>query len=178
MPLVTLRNLSLRFRGPPLLDDVTCHIEAGQRIGLLGRNGAGKTSLMRLVAGVIQPDAGTIDFAPGARVALLQQDVPQDISGAVHDIVASGLPPAAPESAWQREQAVTQILSRMTLDAASAFESLSAGMKRRVLLAQAVVGQPDLILLDEPTNHLDIAAVEWLETFLGRWRGHAHVCHP
>jgi ABC transport system ATP-binding/permease protein len=171
MPLVTLRNLSLRFRGPPLLDDVTCHIEAGQRIGLLGRNGAGKTSLMRLVAGVIQPDAGTIDFAPGARVALLQQDVPQDISGAVHDIVASGLPPAAPESAWQREQAVTQILSRMTLDAASAFESLSAGMKRRVLLAQAVVGQPDLILLDEPTNHLDIAAVEWLETFLGRWRG-------
>ena len=171
MPLVTLRNLSLRFRGPPLLDDVTCHIEAGQRIGLLGRNGAWKTSLMRLVAGVIQPDAGTIDFAPGARVALLQQDVPQDISGAVHDIVASGLPPAAPESAWQREQAVTQILSRMTLDAASAFESLSAGMKRRVLLAQAVVGQPDLILLDEPTNHLDIAAVEWLETFLGRWRG-------
>ena len=171
MPLVTLRNLSLRFRGPPLLDDVTCHIEAGQRIGLLGRNGAGKTSLMRLVAGVIQPDAGTIDFAPGARVALLQQDVPQDISGAVHDIVASGLPPAAPESAWQREQAVTQILSRMTLDAASAFESLSAGMKRRVLLAQAVVGQPDLILLDEPTNHLDIAAVEWLEMFLGRWRG-------
>ena len=171
MPLVTLRNLSLRFRGPPLLDDVTCHIEAGQRIGLLGRNGAGKTSLMRLVAGVIQPDAGTIDFAPGARVALLQQDVPQDISGAVHDIVASGLPPAAPESAWQREQAVTQILSRMTLDAASAFESLSAGMKRRVLLAQAVVGQPDLILLDEPTNHLDIAAVEWLETFFGRWRG-------
>ena len=171
MPLVTLRNLSLRFRGPPLLDDVTCHIEAGQRIGLLGRNGAGKTSLMRLVAGVIQPDAGTVDFAPGARVALLQQEVPQDISGAVHDIVASGLPPAAPESAWQREQAVTQILSRMTLDAASAFESLSAGMKRRVLLAQAVVGQPDLILLDEPTNHLDIAAVEWLETFLGRWRG-------
>ena len=68
MPLVTLRNLSLRFRGPPLLDDVTCHIEAGQRIGLLGRNGAGKTSLMRLVAGVIQPDAGTIDFAPGAAI--------------------------------------------------------------------------------------------------------------
>ena len=69
MPLVTLRNLSLRFRGPPLLDDMTCHVEAGQRVGLLGRNGAGKTSLMRLLAGAIQPDAGSVEFAPGATVA-------------------------------------------------------------------------------------------------------------
>ena len=177
MPLVTLRNLSLRFRGPPLLDDVTCHVETGQRIGLLGRNGAGKTSLMRLVAGVIQPDAGTVDMAPGATVTLLQQDVPQDVAGSVAEIVASGLPSAAadgnPEAtpAWEREQAVTQILSRMGLDSTAAFASLSAGMKRRVLLARAVVAEPDLLLLDEPTNHLDIDAVEWLETFLGRWRG-------
>lgn len=178
MPLVTLRNLSLRFRGPPLLDDVTSHIEAGQRIGLLGRNGAGKTSLMRLLAGVIQPDAGAVDFAPGATVALLQQDVPQDITGTVGEIVTAGLPSdsaagdaAAAESAWQREQAVAQILSRMGLDGTAAFASLSAGMKRRVLLARAVVAQPDLLLLDEPTNHLDIEAVEWLEAFLGRWRG-------
>ena len=172
MPLVTIRNLSLRFRGPPLLDDVTCHIEAGQRIGLLGRNGAGKTSLMRLLAGTIQPDAGGVTFAPGATIALLQQEVPQDVAGAVHDIVAAGLPPtAAADHAWQREQAVAQILGRMSLDGAAAFESLSAGMKRRVLLARAVIAQPDLLLLDEPTNHLDIEAVEWLETFLGRWRG-------
>jgi len=171
MPLVTLRNLSLRFRGPPLLDDVTCHVEAGQRIGLLGRNGAGKTSLMRLLAGAIQPDAGAVDFAPGATVALLRQDVPQNVAGSVHDVVAAGLPAAADETAWQREQAVAQMLSRMALDGAAAFASLSAGMKRRVLLAQGVVGQPDLLLLDEPTNHLDIEAVEWLEDFLGRWRG-------
>ena len=171
MPLVTLRNLSLRFRGPPLLDDVTCHVEAGQRIGLLGRNGAGKTSLMRLLAGAIQPDAGAVDFTPGATVALLRQDVPQDVAGSVHDVVAAGLPAAADETAWQREQAVAQMLSRMALDGAAAFASLSAGMKRRVLLAQGVVGQPDLLLLDEPTNHLDIEAVEWLEEFLGRWRG-------
>ncbi|MFM7033858.1 MAG: ATP-binding cassette domain-containing protein, partial [Planctomycetia bacterium] len=172
MPLVTIRNLSLRFRGPPLLDDVTCHVEAGQRIGLLGRNGAGKTSLMRLLAGVIQPDAGMVEFAPGAKVALLQQDVPQDVAGTVHEVVAAGLQPAAAaEAAWQREQAVAQILSRMTLDGAVAFEALSAGMKRRVLLARAVVGQPDLLLLDEPTNHLDIEAIDWLEDFLGRWRG-------
>ena len=172
MPLVTIRNLSLRFRGPPLLDDVTCHVEAGQRIGLLGRNGAGKTSLMRLLAGAIQADAGSVDFAPGATVALLQQDVPQDLTGAVHEIVAGGLTPAADgEAGWQREQVVVQMLSRMELDGNAAFESLSAGLKRRVLLARAVVGQPDLLLLDEPTNHLDIEAVEWLEGFLGRWRG-------
>jgi len=170
MPLVTLRNLSLRFRGPPLLDDVTCHVEAGQRIGLLGRNGAGKTSLMRLLAGSVEPDAGEVAWAPGATVALLQQDVPQDLAGAVHDVVATGLPAAATD-AWQREQEVARIVARMELDGTAAFESLSAGMKRRVLLARAVVAQPDLLLLDEPTNHLDIEAVEWLETFLGRWRG-------
>ena len=172
MPLVTIRNLSLRFRGPPLLDDVTCHIEAGQRVGLLGRNGAGKTSLMRLVAGVIQPDAGSVDCSPGATVALLQQDVPQDVAGPVQEIVAAGLArPADVEAAWQQEQAVAQILSRMELDGGAAFEALSAGLKRRVLLARALAGQPDLLLLDEPTNHLDIEAVEWLEGFLSRWRG-------
>ena len=172
MPIVTIRNLSLRFRGPPLLDDVTFHVEAGQRIGLLGRNGAGKTSLMRVIAGAIQPDAGEVAFAPGVTVALLQQDVPQDLAGAVQTIVASGLPSAAAaEHAWQREQAVSQILSRMSLDGGGAFEDLSAGMKRRVLLARGLVAQPDMLLLDEPTNHLDIEAVEWLEEFLGRWRG-------
>jgi ATP-binding cassette subfamily F protein uup len=172
MPLVTLQNVSLRFRGPPLLDDVTCHVEAGQRIGLLGRNGAGKTSLLRMLAGAIEPDGGAVDFAPGATVALLQQDVPQDLVGTVHDIVASGLPvAAADDQAWQGEQAVEQIVARMALTGAAAFEALSAGMKRRVLLARAVVGHPDLLLLDEPTNHLDIEAIEWLEDFLGRWRG-------
>ncbi len=171
MPLVTLRDLSLRFRGPPLLDGVTCHVEAGQRIGLLGRNGAGKTSLMRLLAGTIEPDAGEVAFAPGATVALLQQDVPQDVAGPVREIVATGLPPAAADAAWQQEQAVAQIVARMELDGSAAFESLSAGMKRRALLARAVVAQPDLLLLDEPTNHLDIEAVEWLEAFLARWRG-------
>ena len=171
MPLVTVRNLSLRFRGPPLLDDVTCHVEAGQRVGLLGRNGAGKTSLLRLLAGVIDPDAGTVEFAPGARVALLQQDVPQDVASRVRAVVAAGLPAATAETAWEHEQAVTQLLTRMNLDGDADFQALSAGMKRRVLLARAVVGQPDLLLLDEPTNHLDIEAVEWLEAFLGRWRG-------
>jgi ATP-binding cassette subfamily F protein uup len=173
MPLVTVRDLHLRFRGPPLLDGVTCHIEAGQRIGLLGRNGAGKTSLLRILAGVARPDAGDVTFQPGATVALLPQDVPRDLAGAIRDIVATGLPPvdADHEAAWRRDHAVDQVLSRMSLDGDRHIETLSSGMKRRVLLARALVAAPDLLLLDEPTNHLDVDAVEWLEEFLGRWPG-------
>ena len=172
MPLVSLRNVSLRFGGPPLLDDVTCHVEAGQRVGLLGRNGAGKTSLMRLLAGGLRPDAGTVESAPGTTVAALQQDVPTNLAGSVRDIVSTGLPlETAADAAWRQEQAVAQILSRMELDATAGVADLSAGLKRRVLLARALVGAPDLLLLDEPTNHLDIDAVEWLEGFLRRWRG-------
>ena len=173
MPLVTVREMHLRFRGPPLLDGVTCHIEAGQRIGLLGRNGAGKTSLLRILAGVARPDAGDVTFQPGATVALLPQDVPRDLAGAIRDIVATGLPPvdADHEAAWRRDHAVDQVLSRMSLDGDRHIETLSSGMKRRVLLARALVAAPDLLLLDEPTNHLDVDAVEWLEEFLGRWPG-------
>jgi ATP-binding cassette subfamily F protein uup len=172
MPLVAVRNVSLRFRGPPLLDDVTFHVEPGQRIGLLGRNGAGKTSLLRLLAGRIPPDSGTVSFAPGASVALLAQDVPEDVTGPVRDVVAAGLPPAAAaDAAAAREHAVARTLSRMGLDGDAPFETLSAGMKRRVLLARGIVSEPELLLLDEPTNHLDVEAIEWLEGFLSRRRG-------
>ena len=174
MPLATLRDVHLRYRGPALLDGVDCHIETGQRIGLLGRNGAGKTSLMRILAGTVVPDQGEVIFAPQATVALLQQDVPQDLVGTIAEIVAAGMPPdpaADPEADWKSDRAVEQILSRMNLDGERAFETLSSGMKRRVLLARALVTSPNLLLLDEPTNHLDIDAVEWLEDFLKRWNG-------
>jgi ATP-binding cassette subfamily F protein uup len=115
-----------------------------------------------------------VAFAPATTVALLQQDVPQDLTGRIREIVAAGLEAghgSDPEAAWQRDHAVDQILSRMMLDGDRGFETLSSGMKRRVLLARALVTGPDLLLLDEPTNHLDIDAVEWLEEFFRRWGG-------
>jgi len=172
MPLVTLRDLHIAFRGPSLLDGVSCQIEPGERIGLLGRNGAGKTTLLRMLGGQVAPDNGQIIFAPGSRVALLPQDVPQDLQGPVRAIVAQGAPYAADDhdAAWQAERRVERILEDMQLSGDAPFERLSSGMKRRVLLARAIVSEPDLLLLDEPTNHLDLSAVEWLETFLSRWK--------
>ena len=174
MALVTIQNLTIGFRGPTLMDGVDCQIEAGQRIGLLGRNGAGKTTLLRILSGLVEPDDGTITLASGTKVALLSQDVPLDLAGETAGIVAEGWMVSADDdqdASWRSEQAVKQILSRMELDGAARFEVLSSGMKRRVLLAQALVSQPALLLLDEPTNHLDIDAISWLETFLNRWPG-------
>ncbi len=175
MPLITIRDLSIRFRGPALLDGVDCTIDPGQRIGLLGRNGAGKTTFMRLLRGEVQPDHGQILFAPGTKVTLLPQNVPQHVRGTVASVVAEGVvlddgtADDEHDAEWRSQHQVDQILSRMELDPEAKFELLSSGMKRRVLLAQSLVSSPDLLLLDEPTNHLDIAAIGWLEEFLGRW---------
>jgi ATP-binding cassette subfamily F protein uup len=173
MSLVTINDLHIRFRGPALLDGVSCQIEPGQRIGLLGRNGTGKTTLLRILGGGVEPDCGQIAFAPGAKVSLLPQDVPQDLTGAIQTIVAQGLPPAFADedtAAWKSEQQLKRVLTEMQLPPEFRFESLSSGMKRRVLLARAIVAEPDLLLLDEPTNHLDLTAIEWLEDFLLRWK--------
>ena len=171
MSLVTIRELTIGFRGPVLLDSVDCQIEPSQRIGLLGRNGAGKTTLMNLVMGKIQPDHGSIVVAPGKHIAKLSQDVPQDVTAQIKEVVAEGLREVElpEEEQWKIQNDVEQILSRMELDGEARFETLSSGMKRRVLLAKALVAKPDLLLLDEPTNHLDIDAIDWLETFLLRF---------
>jgi len=173
MALVNVTDLSIRYRGPSLLDEVSFQIERGQRIGLLGRNGAGKTTLLRILAGQVDPDGGSVTFAPGTRVALLQQDVPRDTGGPVREVVARALADRQRDdsTAWQSDQRIERILSQMQLDPADDFQSLSSGMKRRVLLAGALVGQPDLLLLDEPTNHLDIESIDWLESFLSRFAG-------
>ncbi len=168
MPQITIQELTIGYRGPSLLSEVSCRIEPGEKIGLLGRNGSGKTTLMRLISGQEQAQSGTIELSEGTRVAVLPQDVPLDIVGTVEEIVARGLPAEMEEleNHWQRDQLVDRILSQMELDGTFQFQSLSTGMKRRVLLAQAIVSKPEVLLLDEPTNHLDIDAITWLEGFL------------
>ncbi|QDV14396.1 ABC transporter ATP-binding protein uup [Rosistilla oblonga] len=173
MALISLQNITIGFRGPSLLDDVNCQIEAGGRIGLLGRNGAGKSTLLKMLRGGVLPDHGSIILSPGTRVAYLQQDVPSGTSETVAEVTAKGLGEEfhLQENAWEAEHLVEQTLSRMELDGEALFETLSSGMKRRVLLAQAIVSKPQLLLLDEPTNHLDIEAIGWLEGFLAKWPG-------
>ena len=172
MPLVTLENLSIRFRGPALFEDVSAIIEPGQRIGLLGRNGAGKTTLLKMLAGDVVPDHGRVVFGQGATVARLVQDVPTDLSGPVGRLVLEACQQQFPEAdQWELEHQVESTLSRMELDPEAQFQALSSGLKRRVLLAAALANEPSLLLLDEPTNHLDIDSILWLEGFLSKWRG-------
>ncbi|KAA5546357.1 ATP-binding cassette domain-containing protein [Roseiconus nitratireducens] len=171
--MLTIADVTIGFAGPSLLDGVTAQVERGQRIGLLGRNGAGKTTLLKLLAGQLQPDNGEIILDDQTRVARLIQDVPADLHGSIGEIVLSGVPKAKvddPTTRWEAEHDVEITLSQMALDADTSFDSLSSGMKRRVLLAQAIVSRPDILLLDEPTNHLDIASILWLEDFLSRWQ--------
>jgi ABC transport system ATP-binding/permease protein len=171
MNLIAVRELRIGFRGPALLDGVSCEIEPGQRIGLSGRNGAGKTTFLRILSGQVEPDGGQVGIAQGITVSLLPQDVPQQLAGTIHNVVAQGLPssPDDHDTAWKAEQRLKRILTEMQLPAEATFEALSSGMKRRVMLARAIVSDPDLLLLDEPTNHLDLTAIEWLEDFLLRW---------
>ena len=169
MSLVSIENVSIGFRGPLLLDSVSCQIEPGQRIGLLGRNGVGKTTLMKMLIGLQSPDSGEIKISPGTNIQILSQDVPHDLNSDVLSVVLDGLPEEVDgieQEPWQRQNAAEQILSRMELDGSARFEKMSSGMKRRVLLAKALASKPDLLLLDEPTNHLDIQAIDWLEQFL------------
>ncbi len=173
MALISLQDVSLGFGGPPLLDQINLQIEAGQSIGLLGLNGMGKTTLLKLIHGDLNPDSGEIARHVDLRVAYLPQGVPHGLEGNIRQVVAAGLgdPPAGSEAQWQSQLQVDQVISRMKLDADASFDLLSAGMKRRVLLARGLVRDPNLLLLDEPTNHLDIASIDWLETFLKRFRG-------
>ncbi|MFG0262883.1 MAG: ATP-binding cassette domain-containing protein [Novipirellula sp. JB048] len=171
MTLISIDNLTIGFRGPALLDSVSAKIEMGQRIGLLGRNGAGKTTLMRILTGDVVPDSGSVTLRAGARVARLSQEVPRDWSGSIRSIVLGDQQAEQDdyEEAWKIEHAVDSTLSRMQLDPDLEFETLSSGLKRRVLLARAISREPDVLLLDEPTNHLDIDSILWLENFLSRW---------
>ncbi|HEX9385182.1 MAG TPA: ATP-binding cassette domain-containing protein [Anaerolineales bacterium] len=176
MALISLQDVSIGFGGPRLLEEINFQIESGEWIGLLGRNGVGKSTLLKLISGEILLHSGNIARQQNLRVAYLPQEVPQGLSGRVREIVESGLEAVIPgtldeEHEWQRQHQVEKILSRMELDPEERFEVLSAGLKRRVYLARGLARNPDLLLLDEPTNHLDINSIDWLENFLKRWGG-------
>ncbi len=173
MALISLQDVSLGFGGPLLLDEVNLQIESGEWVGLLGRNGAGKSTLLKLINGDLLPQSGQVARQQNMRVAYMPQEVPFGMSGKVHKIVYEGLDGEEKnvDDHWQRQLQVEQVISRMSLDGEADFDTLSAGMKRRALLARGLVNQPDLLLLDEPTNHLDIDSIVWLEDFLARWGG-------
>lgn len=168
MPLITLRNITVSFGAPPVLQQVSFVIDRRERVCLLGRNGAGKTTLLKLIAGDIKPDGGEIAIERGVTIAQLAQEVPQNISGKVFDVLASQL---SHVEDWVVRQRITELLSRLNLDGEAEFATLSGGLKRRVLLAKALVVEPDVLLLDEPTNHLDIENIEWLEQFFSKYYG-------
>lgn len=162
--------VSLAFGSRPLLDQVDLSIGERERVCIVGRNGEGKSSLLRLVAGVTPPDDGAVWVKPGARLAMLEQDLDLMTEATVVEVVRGGLAGAQGES-WEHEHRVETIISRLQLPAEQAFAGLSGGWRRRVLLGRALVSEPEILLLDEPTNHLDISAIEWLEAVMLEFRG-------
>jgi ATP-binding cassette subfamily F protein uup len=171
MPLLSLNDVRLTFAGTALLDSVSLQIDDGERLGLLGRNGAGKSTLLRILEGTFAPDAGNVVRQAGLRVARLQQEVPPDLAGSVRAYLHVACGASTSDKAWEIETHIDQAANDLTLDLDAAIESLSAGSKRRVLLAAALVRDADLLILDEPTNHLDIDAIRHLEDALQRRRG-------
>ncbi len=199
MALLFLRDISLSFGSAPLFNKASLQIEPNERVCLVGRNGEGKSTLLKVIEGELQADSGTRIVQDGVTIAKLQQEVPHDMEGSVFHVIALGLGNTGhlieqfhalslqmeqnysdelleeftqvqqqidAQNGWELQQKVDTIISKLELQADAEFSSLSGGMKRRVLLAKALVQEPDILLLDEPTNHLDIPSIQWLEGFL------------
>jgi len=169
--LIDLQGVSLAYGGPPLLEHIDLLVEAGERVCLLGRNGTGKSSLLRLLHGIEVPDDGRIERQPGLRTAMLPQEVPLAEDGTVEERALDALVPPPGEEQWQRLRRIERVFAGLGLDPEKPFAALSGGMKRRVFLARGLISQPDLLLLDEPTNHLDLQSISWLEEALARYPG-------
>lgn len=198
--LLELRDIEVSFGTPTLLDGVTFQIEAGERVCIVGRNGAGKSTLLKVIGGEIIADDGHISKQNNLKIARLVQAVPNNVEGTIYDVVAEGLGATGQllrdyhecahnfdedsldklgklqsqidaVDGWSSSQFIDSTLSRLSLEPDVLFSSLSGGLKRRVLLGQALVSQPDILLLDEPTNHLDVESINWLEEFLLDYRG-------
>lgn len=179
MPILSAQNILLRLGGSaPLLDGVSFDIEAGDRICLVGRNGEGKSTLLKVLTGEMEYNSGDVVKKTGLRVSRMIQEIPAHIDGTVRDIVM-GKVAAGSSAGWtgakdgsdsegHHDAAAEAILGKTGIDADAQYDSLSGGQKRRVLFARAVAEDPDLLLLDEPTNHLDIPAIQWLEGIVTR----------
>ena len=167
MPILSAQNITLRFGGPPLLDNVTFDVEPGDRICLVGRNGEGKSTLLKVLTGEMEANSGDIIKKSGLTITRMIQEIPAHREGTVRDVVMSGVSTGGADDAVRNSHAEA-ILGKTGIPADASFDSLSGGQKRRVLFARAVAGDPDLLLLDEPTNHLDIPAIQWLEGIVTR----------
>ncbi len=176
MPILSAQNILLRFGGPPLLDNVSFDIEAGDRICLVGRNGEGKSTLLKVLTGEMEVNSGEIIKKSGLCVSRMIQEIPAHLDGTVRDIVMGRVSVVSGGSVISKKvlddgahnATAEAILGKTGIDADAPYDSLSGGQKRRVLFARAVAEDPDLLLLDEPTNHLDIPAIQWLEGIVTR----------
>ena len=176
MPILSVQNILLRFGGPPLLDNVSFDIEAGDRICLVGRNGEGKSTLLKVLTGEMEANSGEIVKKTGLKVSRMIQEIPAHLDGTVRDIVMGRVSVVSGGSVISQKilddgahnATAEAILGKTGIDADAPYDSLSGGQKRRVLFARAVAEDPDLLLLDEPTNHLDIPAIQWLEGIVTR----------
>ena len=198
MAFISMHGISLSFGGVTLFDGIDLTVERRERIGLVGRNGSGKSTLLRLIEGSLKPDSGAASVLKGAHIAYLSQQVPHDIPGTAFDVVASGIRQYADLVTKQRSAGLldedttpmaekldrthhtlemeggwylSKMLSQLGVDAGRAFNSLSAGLKRQVLLKRALAGEPEILLLDEPTNHMDIDSIKELEKMMVRFAG-------
>lgn len=197
MILLSLKDVSLAYGHQPLLDKVNLQIKSGERICLVGRNGTGKSSLFRVISGTAQSDDGELWSKDTLRISHLEQDAPTDTKSTVYDVVSAGLGQLGQlltdyhnavhnkkvnlladlqqkieiQDGWNLEQKIQTSLSRLSLPPDKAIKDCSGGVRRRVMLAQALVSNPELLLLDEPTNHMDISAITWLEDFLLAFTG-------
>ena len=192
MALITLLDAQLAFGHVPLLDHADFSLELAERVGLIGRNGAGKSSMLKILGGLEKPDDGTLQVQGNTRIAYVAQEPVLDADAHIFDAVKAGLARTielideysqghgdldAMQSeiealdGWNWEQRVNEPLHRLHLDPQAMVRTLSGGTKKRVALAQALVAQPDVLLLDEPTNHLDMDSIQWLEGLLVEFKG-------
>ncbi len=192
MALITFLNAQLAFGHVPLLDHTDFALETGERVGLIGRNGAGKSSLLKILAGLEKADDGSLQFQQGLRTAYVAQEPLLDAQMTVFDATMTGVADVIAlidqyshghgdldklqgqieaNDGWNWEQRVEETLQRLHLDKQAVIGTLSGGTKKRVALGQALVRRPDVLLLDEPTNHLDLDSIEWLENLLIDFKG-------